>query len=185
MSPPEDSSAANPPGRAVLSLGSNLPPRERWLDLAWETLAGAGAEVLASTPRWHTRALGGPSQPDYLNQLLLVRGALGGRGWLRLAQRAESRAGRSRTVAKGPRRLDVDVVLVEGETAAEADLTIPHPALLERPFLLAGTAALMPAAHLPGGTLSLAELAAARLSGTWAAAVTVRAAAGRPVLGSP
>ncbi len=172
--------AATSPRLAVLALGGNLAPREAWLDRAWETLATAGAEVLASTPRWHTRPLGGPPQPDYLNQLVLARGAWDGRGWLRVAQLAEAGAGRVRLVDKGPRRLDVDVILIEAESVSSPDLVIPHPALLQRPFLLAGAAALAPHWIPPGWRVELEVVARAHLTGLWARPIPVTGGAGRP-----
>jgi 2-amino-4-hydroxy-6-hydroxymethyldihydropteridine diphosphokinase len=152
---------------AVLGLGSNLPLRERWLDLAAAVIGLAPATILRATPRWNTIPRGAPPQPDYLNQLLLVRGPWEGRGWLELARRAEAAAGRRRMVSKGPRTLDVDVVLVEGEASPGPELRLPHPALLERPHLLAGAAALVPLWTLPDGPMTLAELAAERLRGSW------------------
>ncbi len=152
---------------AVLGLGSNLPLRERWLDLASAVIGRAPATILRATPRWNTIPRGAPPQPDYLNQLLLVRGPWGGLGWLELARRAEAAAGRRRMVSKGPRTLDVDVVLVEGEASSGPELRLPHPALLERPHLLAGAAALVPLWTLPDGPMPLAELAAERLGGCW------------------
>ena len=179
------SSAAGPRsstsgGQAVLSLGSNLPPREAWLDRAWDTLATAGAVVVASTPRWNTRPLGGPPQPDYLDQLLLAEGPWDAWGWLRVAQLAEAEAGRVRLIDKGPRRLDVDVILIEAETVSSRELVIPHPALLQRPFLLAGAAALVPHWIAPGWPAEMDQLARAQLTGLWARAVPITAGAGRP-----
>lgn len=129
-------------GRALLALGSNLGPRERNLDAAWVHLADAGVRVLAATPRWNTEPIGAPPQPDYLNQLLLAEGRLDPWGWLVTAQEAEGE--RRRLIAKGPRRLDVDVILVEGEESSDPRLRLPHPALLERPYLLLGAALLVP-----------------------------------------
>ena len=169
--------------RAVLGLGSNLPARERWLDLAIEVIADGPSTVLRATPRWNTIPRGAPPQPDYLNQLLLVEGPRDGWGWLELAQRAEAAAGRRRLVDKGPRTLDVDVVLVEGRACAGPELRLPHPALLERPHLLAGAAALVPDWRLPGGPMTLAELARTRLGSSWRRPVPVRAAGDRPARG--
>src|SRR5487761_341036 len=91
--------------RAVLALGSNLRPRPGWLDLALRRFREAEVEVEAETPRWNTAPIGTVPQPDFLNQLLLVRGRLSGQGWLWLAQEVEARAGRLREVPNGPRTL--------------------------------------------------------------------------------
>lgn len=181
LAPPADSA----PTQAVLALGSNLQPRAGWLERAGDTLKELGAVVLASTPQWNTFPVGGPPQPDFLNQLLLVQGPWDGWGWLRVAQLTEARAGRLRSVHKGPRRLDVDVVLVGALAISSPELSIPHPALLERPFLLAGAAALVPHWSPAGWGPELAELAAARLRGAWARPVPIREEADRPGLESP
>lgn len=164
--------------RAVLSLGSNLHPRGAWLDLALDTITESGGAVLASTPRWNTRPIGGPSQPDFLNQLLLVRGPWDAWGWLRVAQLAEARAGRVRLVEQGPRRLDVDVILIETGAVASPRLVVPHPALLRRPYLLAGSAALVPHWTPPGWTAEVGELARGQLRGVWARPVPITREAG-------
>ncbi|MGH7705669.1 MAG: 2-amino-4-hydroxy-6-hydroxymethyldihydropteridine diphosphokinase [Candidatus Dormibacteria bacterium] len=157
-----------PVGRALLALGGNLPPREAWLDLGAEVLAEQGVTILATTPRWNTRAIGSPPQPDFLNQLLLVEGARSGLGWLELAQALELRAQRHREVAHGPRTLDVDVILIEGESWDSAELSVPHPGLLRRPYLLRGAALLVPEWTHPGELRTISELARAGLHGSWA-----------------
>jgi 2-amino-4-hydroxy-6-hydroxymethyldihydropteridine diphosphokinase len=154
--------------QAVLALGSNLGPRAHWLDSAIDLLWEVGVQVLASTPRWNTTPIGAIPQPDYLNQLLLARGTLRGPGWLELAQAAEVRAGRRRGVPKGPRTLDVDVILIEGESWTSPELTVPHPGLLHRPYLLRGAAQLVPDWVHPTEGLSIAELARRDLTGSWA-----------------
>lgn len=153
---------------AVLALGSNLPPRNYWLDLGLAFFEENGVALLGSTPRWHTTAVGDLPQPDFLNQLVLVRGNRQGRDWLEVAQAAERRAGRTREVRGGPRTLDVDVVLIEGQKWATPELTVPHHALLERPYLLRGVALLVPGWVLPGDGGAVAEVADARLRGSWA-----------------
>lgn len=153
---------------ALLALGSNLPPRDHWLDLALAHFRQAEVEVVGQGPRWNTLPVGTLAQPDFLNQLLLLRGRLGGLGWLRLAQDAEARAGRRRLVPKGPRTLDVDVILIQGQRYRSPELTVPHPGLLARPYLLRGAAQLVPDWIHPDAGLSIGELARRRLVGSWA-----------------
>lgn len=152
----------------MLALGSNLGARERNLDLATRRLGGLGVRVEGATARWNTRPLGAPPQPDYLNQLVLASGAPGPWGWLAVAQAAEGR--RPRLISKGPRELDVDVILVEGEQSADPRLLLPHPALLQRPYLLAGAALLAPDWTVERGGPTVRELAAEHLPPTWSRA---------------
>lgn len=156
--------------RAVLALGSNQQPREGNLDLALREFRQQGVEILAAGPRWNTSPIDAPAQPDFLNQVLLVRGPRSGLGWLELAQTAEARAGRRRGIDRGPRTLDVDVILIEGESWDTPDLLVPHPGLLTRPYLLRGTALVAPDWVVPGLGLAVMELARQRLAGAWALA---------------
>ncbi|HEY6538592.1 MAG TPA: 2-amino-4-hydroxy-6-hydroxymethyldihydropteridine diphosphokinase [Candidatus Dormibacteraeota bacterium] len=158
------------PSRAVLSLGSNLGRRGRWLDLGLETLRGEGIVIQAATPRWNTRAIGAMAQPDFLNQLILGEADLTGPGWLDVARLAEERAGRRRHVRRGPRTLDVDVILIQGQAWDSPELTVPHPGLLERPYLLRGASLLVPNWIHPTQNRSMAELARDRLAGAWSGA---------------
>ncbi len=141
-------------------------------------------ELQSASPRWNTAPIGAAPQPDYLDQLLLLRGTLEPLGWLRAARAAEAAAGRLRSLAAGPRTLDVDVILVEGESREGPELILPHPALLTRPYLLLGAAALVPDWRLPGSGRTLAELARARLAGPWRPPAP-RGGADPPAPGSP
>ncbi len=137
---------------AVLALGSNLAPRERWLDDGLTALAERGVTVVAASPRWHTRALGGPPQPDYLDLVIRARADLDPPGWLAAARWAEARAGRRRSLRWGPRTLDVDILAVGARSWRTAALELPHPAILARPYLLRGLALVAPRwGHPPTG----------------------------------
>lgn len=157
-----------PARRAVLALGSNQKPRKEFLDLALTELQDRGIELLAAGPRWNTAPVDAPPQPDFLNQVVLVRGSRSGLGWLELAQAAEARAGRRRGIAQGPRTLDVDVILIEAEHWDTPQLRVPHHALMTRPYLLRGTALVAPEWVPPGQELTILALARQRLGGSWA-----------------
>ena len=121
--------------------------------------------VLAEAPRWNTAPIGAPPQADYLNQLLLAEGPPDLFGWLALAQEAEGE--RLRLISRGPRRLDVDVILVEGEESSDPRLRLPHPALLERPYLLLGAALLVPDWAIERGGPEILEVARRTLPPDW------------------
>jgi 2-amino-4-hydroxy-6-hydroxymethyldihydropteridine diphosphokinase len=123
--------------RAYFGLGSNIGDRWANLRLALSVLAEVDRGVVCS-PVYETEPFGGPAgQGRYLNCVARIATTSEPGELLVVAQRAEQRAGRVRTVRFGPRTLDVDVLLVEGVRSDDADLTIPHPRLYERAFVLA------------------------------------------------
>ena len=130
--------------RVFLGLGANLADREGALRAA---VAGL-PDVVAVSGLYETEPVGGPSgQPAYLNAVVELSTGLPPRALLAVAQRLEAAAGRDRTAAAvrhGPRPLDVDVLWIDGETVGETDLTVPHPRMFERRFVLAPLADLAP-----------------------------------------
>jgi 2-amino-4-hydroxy-6-hydroxymethyldihydropteridine diphosphokinase len=122
--------------RAFLGLGSNLGDRRAHLRAAIERLAAVGPTRVS--PVYETAPVGGPTdQGPYLNLVVELDTDLSPRALLVLCHELEQAAGRVRTERWGPRTLDVDVLLVDGETVDEHDLVIPHPRLWQRRFALA------------------------------------------------
>jgi 2-amino-4-hydroxy-6-hydroxymethyldihydropteridine diphosphokinase len=126
--------------RAFLGLGTNLGDRRGHLRRALASLP----DLAAVSDVYETDPVGGPEQGPYLNLVVELDTDLDPRGLLVLAQRLETEAGRVREVRWGPRTLDVDVLWVDGVTVDEPDLTVPHPRLWERRFVLAPLADLAP-----------------------------------------
>jgi 2-amino-4-hydroxy-6-hydroxymethyldihydropteridine diphosphokinase len=123
--------------RAYLGIGSNLGDRMEHLQQAVDDLAAAdGVDVAAVSPVYETAPVGGPAQPDYLNAVVAVDTACSAHELLELAHRIEAAADRVRTVRWGPRTLDVDLLLVGNEHIDEPDLTVPHPRMAERAFVV-------------------------------------------------
>ena len=132
--------------RAYLGLGANLGDRRVSLQAAVQGLADTdGIDVVAVSPVYETSPVGGPPQPDFLNAVVAVDTDRSPRQLLTVAQDLEQRAGRVRGVRFGPRTLDVDVLVVAGETVDDPDLEVPHPRLTERGFVLAPLGDLDPA----------------------------------------
>lgn len=120
--------------RAYVALGSNLGDREAYLRLGVDGLG----YVTAISDLYETVPVGGPDgQGPFLNMVVEIETSLDPSALLRRCQRIEAEAMRQRTVHWGPRTLDVDIILFDGVTMASTDLTIPHPRLAERPFVLA------------------------------------------------
>jgi 2-amino-4-hydroxy-6-hydroxymethyldihydropteridine diphosphokinase len=132
------------PVRAFLGLGSNLGDRRALLAAAVATLVEAG-DVVAVSPLYETEPVGGPAgQGPYLNVVVELSTTDGPRRLLERCRRLEAAAARVRTVRHGPRTLDADVLLVGREAVDEPDLTVPHPRMWERRFVLAPLADLAP-----------------------------------------
>ena len=133
-----------PPWRAFIGLGSNLGDRRAHLQGAVAGLRAAG-DVVGVSPLYETAPVGGPEdQGPYLNVVVELSTSDGPRQLLERCRALETAAGRVRTVRWGPRTLDADVLLVDGWEVDEADLTVPHPRLWERRFVVQPLADLAP-----------------------------------------
>ncbi|MDQ6922019.1 MAG: 2-amino-4-hydroxy-6-hydroxymethyldihydropteridine diphosphokinase [Candidatus Dormibacteraeota bacterium] len=121
--------------RAYLALGSNVGDREAYLAEARRLLGEQRVRVVRESAVLETEPFGVTNQPAFLNQVLEVEWSGTARRLLRVAKAVEAEAGRRPTYRWGPREIDVDILLFGTETVAEADLTIPHPGLADRPFL--------------------------------------------------
>lgn len=125
------------PRRAFLSLGANLGDRGGFLARARVGLAALPGTTLAAASRvYETAPQGYAEQPAFLNQVVCLETRLAPAELLAAAQRLETAAGRVRGVRFGPRTLDIDILLYEGVESADPDLTLPHPRLHERAFVL-------------------------------------------------
>jgi 2-amino-4-hydroxy-6-hydroxymethyldihydropteridine diphosphokinase len=100
--------------------------------------------VVGVSSVYETAPVGGPAQDDYLNAVVAIETDLGPHALLDLAHRCEDEAGRVRTTRWGPRTLDVDVLLYDDVTLTEPELTIPHPRMWDRGFVLAPLQELAP-----------------------------------------
>lgn len=127
--------------RAFLGMGSNLGDRRAHLSDAVSTL---GDMVVAVSDVYETAPVGGPRQSHFLNIVVEVDSDLAPHDLLRVCWRLEAAAGRVRETRWGPRTLDVDVLWIDGVTMDDDDLTIPHPRMWERRFVLAPLSELAP-----------------------------------------
>jgi len=118
--------------RALLGLGSNIG--DRIANLA--TAVDAIADVAAVSPVYETDPVGITDQDPFLNLVVELRTDMGPRELLEVCRELEAVAGRLRRVRWGPRSLDVDVLWVDGHTASDPDLTVPHPRMFDRAFVL-------------------------------------------------
>jgi 2-amino-4-hydroxy-6-hydroxymethyldihydropteridine diphosphokinase len=144
--------------RAFVAAGSNLgEPRTQLLFATRELRATAGIHRLRSSPWYRSTAIGPGEQPDYLNAVFELHTTLAPLELLEALQRTEAQAGRVRAERWGPRTLDLDILLYDGLCVQDPRLTLPHPRLAERNFVVFPLHDLDPALVLPGGAV-LAEL---------------------------
>ena len=138
--------------RAFVGLGANLGDREGTLRSAVDALgAEAGVEVVAVSTLRETEPVGVGEQPLYLNGAAELETTLTARELLDRLLAVEQRFGRVRSPGEhGPRTLDLDLLLYGAETIDEAGLTVPHPRLHERRFVLEPLAELAPGLVVPG-----------------------------------
>lgn len=151
------------PRRVWLALGGNVGDPRAQLTAALAALAAAPeVTVEAVSPLYDTAPWGVADQPRFRNAVCRLRTALPAATLLARLQQLEAAAGRTRHgAANGPRPLDLDLLLVEGETHAAAALTVPHPRLAERAFVVVPLADVDPDLVLPGDGRSVRALAAA------------------------
>jgi 2-amino-4-hydroxy-6-hydroxymethyldihydropteridine diphosphokinase len=125
--------------RAYVSLGSNLGDRERSLgDARAALIAEPRVRLVSCSATIETDPVDVLDQPRFLNQVLGIETALEARGLLDLCLGVERDLGRDRTTGtpRGPRTIDLDLLLYGGREIDEPDLTVPHPRLAGRGFFL-------------------------------------------------
>ena len=137
--------------RAYVALGSNVGDRERMLWSAIHMLAfNPEVDVVAVSSFRETAPVGYLDQPDFLNAAVAIETELGSRALLDLLLSIELELGRTRDGPRlGPRTIDLDLVLYGDEVIDEPGLTVPHPRLHERRFVLEPLAELDPGLTVP------------------------------------
>ncbi len=135
---------------AYLGLGGNLGNREANLLAARERLQRNGVGIDRCSSLYETEPWGVPGQPRFLNAVCRAHTALAPQELLRLAKRIERELGRLPALRYGPRTVDIDILTYDDLLLDTPDLTIPHPRLAERPFVLVPLAELAPGLCIPG-----------------------------------
>ncbi|MEB2344701.1 MAG: 2-amino-4-hydroxy-6-hydroxymethyldihydropteridine diphosphokinase [Deltaproteobacteria bacterium] len=146
---------------AYVSIGTNLGDRDAHLALALRRLAELPETALtAVSPVFETDPVGPPPQGPFLNAVAKLRTELGPRALLDALLAIEREAGRVRSVPNAARSLDLDLLLHGERVLDEPGLTLPHPRLAERPFVLEPLTALAPRLVHPTLGEPIAALAA-------------------------
>ncbi|GLQ88699.1 2-amino-4-hydroxy-6-hydroxymethyldihydropteridine diphosphokinase [Dyella flagellata] len=137
---------------AYVALGSNLGDSRQHLLDATEALATLPqTELLARSRLYRTPPWGGVDQPDFLNAVVLIETALPPHDLLDALLNIERAAGRQRNGERwGPRTLDLDLLYVAGRTVNSERLTLPHPHIADRAFVLLPLNDVAPDLLIPG-----------------------------------
>lgn len=135
-----------------LGLGSNLRSPERQLRQAIHQLHKLPRSVITNiSSLYFSEPCGIHAQPTYCNMVLALRTALPPLRLLNYCQRIEQKQRRLRKKNGGARTLDIDLLLYGEQSIQHADLTIPHPQMTNRDFVLVPLLEISPLAHLPTG----------------------------------
>lgn len=133
---------------AFIALGANLGDRLASLQAAIDALARIGTNVVSSSV-YETEPVGSVGQPSYLNAVVRLDVDLTPRALLDELLRIESAHGRVRSYQHAPRTLDLDVLLYDDLALNEPELTVPHPRLHQRAFVLVPLAEIAPDVRHP------------------------------------
>ena len=150
--------------KAFVGIGSNLGEPERQIAAALDLLrAEDGIDLVAVSSLRETEPVGYRDQPNFLNGAAVLETELSPRELLDRLLEIERQLGRERGAGPrfGPRVIDLDLLLYGGETVDEPGLTVPHPRLAERRFVLEPLAELDPALQVTGHGSVRALLASA------------------------
>jgi 2-amino-4-hydroxy-6-hydroxymethyldihydropteridine diphosphokinase len=130
--------------KVYLSLGSNIDDRDANLRAAISALDAGGVRVLRTSPVYETEPVDFRDQAWFFNLVVEGETALFPAQLLRRIARIERDLGRVRSVPKGPRTIDIDILFYGAAVVKTASLEIPHPGIAERRFVLAPLADLVP-----------------------------------------
>jgi 2-amino-4-hydroxy-6-hydroxymethyldihydropteridine diphosphokinase len=143
-----------------LSLGSNVGDREANLRAAFVALEGAGVRVRRVSSLYETEPVDFLEQPWFLNCVLEGETDAPAQTLLKALRRIEARMGSKKLVPKGPRLLDVDILLYGDETVDTPELQVPHPRMTERRFVLEPLAEIAPELRHPSWSGTVSDLLA-------------------------
>lgn len=137
---------------AYVALGSNLDDPRAQIERAFDALGGLReSRLVTRSSLYGSRPLGPVEQPDFVNAVAGILTRLEPAALLAELKALEERLGRSKpTVRWGPRRIDLDLLVHGSVRIDEPGLTVPHPGIAERAFVLAPLGEIAPDLEVPG-----------------------------------
>jgi 2-amino-4-hydroxy-6-hydroxymethyldihydropteridine diphosphokinase len=147
-----------------IALGSNVGDRGENLRVAREQIEAPDLRVLRASSIYETAPRDVENQPWFLNQVIECETELFPRQLLGRLQKIERAMGRKRAIAKGPREIDLDILLFGNAVVKAPELEVPHPRLAERRFVLEPLAELVPEKKHPGTRRTMREMLAGVMS---------------------
>ncbi len=146
---------------AYIALGTNVGDRENNLRAALRLLAEAGIRILKQSSIYETEPLDYLEQAWFLNAVLEAQTDLPALDLLHKLRAIESAMGSKKAFAKGPRLIDLDILLYGNDTIAIPELQVPHPRMLQRRFVLVPLAEIAPNLRHPSWPATASQLLAA------------------------
>ena len=146
--------------KVYLSLGSNLGDRAGNLRDAIAGLRKAGVEVTRISSMYETEPVDYLDQPWFLNCAVEAKTELPAVALLKALRQIEADMGSKKLISKGPRLIDLDILLYDDETIDTPELQVPHPRMHVRRFVLEPLAEIAPDVRHPVSGLSAAEMLA-------------------------
>jgi 2-amino-4-hydroxy-6-hydroxymethyldihydropteridine diphosphokinase len=159
---------------AFIAFGSNLGNRLKHLRTGKRELEAHAGLISAQSRVFETEPVGGPdNQGAYLNAVVQLETGLSAPDLLRVLLEIERSRGRERRERWGPRTLDLDVLLYGDQIIHTPDLTVPHPRLHDRAFVLEPLSDLVPHLEIPGISRTVDDLrSSVGSAGVWATDLT-------------
>ncbi|MDY0410021.1 2-amino-4-hydroxy-6-hydroxymethyldihydropteridine diphosphokinase [Virgibacillus soli] len=136
--------------KAFIALGTNIEPRNDYLKQAIQLLDDQeNITIIQKSSVYETAPVGYTEQADFLNLVLEVETSLPPHDLLDVCQAIENKLGRKRVIRFGPRTIDLDILEYNNENIQTDRLTVPHPRIHERAFVLVPLDEISPGLKLP------------------------------------
>lgn len=136
--------------QAFIALGTNIEPRYEHIKEALDLLSDAtNIEIKNKSSIYETDPVGYLDQADFLNQVIEIETSLASIELLDVCQSIEKELGRQRTIRFGPRTIDLDILIYAEKVIDEERLTVPHPRMHERAFVIVPLAEIAPNLLVP------------------------------------